>query len=203
MLKLYDVKWHTRRNGPAQLTSLPGANVIWVVHATNGRARDAEEYHRRVSTGIVAAIDINDLLFTVYREFPGAMIVSIAEFDGLPYLTPDAPAPAWAIERYNYFANTGKLLPMTTLLTNGNGHGAITIAVAPTPPLHSCIECGIQFPYDDRSLPLTTERTAVLSVLANLSDRRGIKWELEGVDQDIREEMVDTLTEIVKSLLNR
>jgi hypothetical protein len=63
---------------------------------------------------------------------------------------------------------------------------------------------GQQFPYDtedyytEGSLPeVSWQRAAALAVLGNLGDRRGIRHELEAVDMDVRQEIVETLTEII------
>jgi hypothetical protein len=38
-----------------------------------------------------------------------------------------------------------------------------------------------------------------LGILRNLCDRRGIKWELGAVDGDVREDIVETMTAIIKA----
>lgn len=212
MLKLYDVQWHTQRGQPTAVTWPPGKNVIWVKSTLNDNARSAEEYHTCNSTGFIAASDITNLLEIIQREFPYAKVTSIAEFSGIPYMDPDAAQYNWAIARFNYFANCGELLPETAFGQNVMGlpfnDGTVawqaTTRFAPPPaPLHHHVESGIKYPYDDRELPVTTERSIVLGILHDLSDRRGIKWELEKVDGDIRIELVDELTAVVKSMLNK
>jgi hypothetical protein len=86
------------------------------------------------------------------------------------------------------------------------GHDGNWKATTPLTPLnmnHHCSQRGAKYPYDDRDLPLTEERAVVLSVLANLSDRRGLRQQLDQIDEDIRIELVDDLTGLVKGLLNR
>jgi hypothetical protein len=42
---------------------------------------------------------------------------------------------------------------------------------------------------------------AALGVLANLCDRRGIKWELRAIDDDIKREIVDTMAAIIREAM--
>lgn len=203
MLKLYDIKWTTSRNQPESLHYPPGIHVLWCTHATNDNSREIGVFTTRVSTGFIAAQSVPHAVQIVMQEFPGSMISSVAEFDGLPFMPPDVTAQAWAIERYNYFANTGRLLPSSALLAGINGYTAATVFATPELPLPRCVERGIKYPYDERSLPLSTERRIALSILADLSDRRGIRQELYQVDGDVRIEIVDDLTMIVRSLLNK
>lgn len=56
-------------------------------------------------------------------------------------------------------------------------------------------------PDDDTPKILTPERIAAYGVLDNLMDRRSIKWALEDVDLDVREEIVETLAGIIKEAM--
>lgn len=62
---------------------------------------------------------------------------------------------------------------------------------------------GTKFPYNNRAPKDWAERAA-LGVLADLGDRRGIKWALQDVEEDedeeasIREEIVISLAEIIR-----
>lgn len=65
------------------------------------------------------------------------------------------------------------------------------------------LEHGTEFPYNNRA-PIDWAERAALGVLADLCDRRGIKWALQEVDEDdlettgIRNEMVTSLAEIIR-----
>ena len=67
------------------------------------------------------------------------------------------------------------------------------------------LESGAKYPYDhdgDSSEPVRPAKdwaeAATRGVLSDLSDRRGIKWELEKVDQETRIELVASLAEIIR-----
>ncbi len=67
------------------------------------------------------------------------------------------------------------------------------------------LEHGAKYPYDfdDCSNAPPTPATdwahaAARGVLADLLDRRGIKWELQKVDQDVRVELTQSLSEIIR-----
>lgn len=45
-------------------------------------------------------------------------------------------------------------------------------------------------------------KDAVFRIIADLTDRRGIKHEFNSIDDDIQDEIVDTWTEIIKQHLN-
>ncbi|MFN7817836.1 MAG: hypothetical protein ACK5OQ_16525 [Burkholderiales bacterium] len=81
------------------------------------------------------------------------------------------------------------------------------------------LDHGARWPYDggpafweDSSAPMTAAQlsgktaapakdwahAAARGVLADLSDRRGIKWELEKVDHEVRAEMTESLAEIIR-----
>jgi hypothetical protein len=71
------------------------------------------------------------------------------------------------------------------------------------------LEHGANYPYDagadyweDRATTPPPARdwahAAARGVLADLSDRRGIKWELEKVDHDVRAELTESLAEIIR-----
>lgn len=62
---------------------------------------------------------------------------------------------------------------------------------------------GQEYPYDGGEKakarkPADWAVKAARGVLSNLSDRRGIKQELEQVDDDVREELIDTIAEIIR-----
>ena len=71
-----------------------------------------------------------------------------------------------------------------------------------TPKDH--INCGCGRLYDQHNLEelksyegTEPARRAVLGIIDNLVDRRGIKEALNEVGRDVREEMIETLTQIV------
>lgn len=57
---------------------------------------------------------------------------------------------------------------------------------------------GNEYPYHDRPATDWAERAA-LGVLADLTDRRGIKHELRNIDADIRVEIVESLAAIIRA----
>lgn len=59
------------------------------------------------------------------------------------------------------------------------------------------VEHGTNFPYHGIA-PTDASEKAALAVLANLCDRRGIKWELNAVDDDVRAEIVTDLSAIIR-----
>lgn len=71
------------------------------------------------------------------------------------------------------------------------------------------IEHGAEFPYDggldfwngagdDPPLAADWAHAAARGVLADLSDRRGIKHELDQVDHDVRAELAKSLADIIR-----
>lgn len=71
------------------------------------------------------------------------------------------------------------------------------------------IEHGNKYPYDasddwwktegvSAPKPKDCAHRAARGVMCALSDRRGIKWELENVDQDCREEMVKEVADVIR-----
>lgn len=71
---------------------------------------------------------------------------------------------------------------------------------------------GADFPYDagadfwedrERNPSPATDwaHAAARGVLADLTDRRGIKWELEKVDHDVRVELVQSVATIIRQAL--
>jgi len=70
------------------------------------------------------------------------------------------------------------------------------------------LDHGARWPYDggpafweDSKAPAPAKdwaHTAARGVLADLSDRRGIKWELEKVDHEVRAELTESLAEIIR-----
>lgn len=72
------------------------------------------------------------------------------------------------------------------------------------------LEHGAKFPYDatdewwngDGKNPPPAKdwaHAAARGVLADLSDRQGIKWELEKIDEDVRAELVGSVAEIIRA----
>ena len=59
------------------------------------------------------------------------------------------------------------------------------------------IKFGTEYPYHGKA-PVDKAEEVVLGILADLSDRRGIKKELEMVDDDIKVEIVEDLASIVR-----
>lgn len=73
----------------------------------------------------------------------------------------------------------------------------------------NALQHGAQFPYDGGEdfwnskvpAPPATDwaHAAARGVLADLSDRRGIRHELEAVDYDVREELTQSLAAIIRA----
>jgi hypothetical protein len=61
------------------------------------------------------------------------------------------------------------------------------------------VKLGTDYPFNDRP-PVDKAETAVLGILANLTDRRGVKHELNACDKDIKEEIVTSLAAIVREV---
>lgn len=55
-------------------------------------------------------------------------------------------------------------------------------------------------PYDGRKAT-SREHLAALAVIEDLLDRRGIKHEFDNIDADVRMEIVNDLTEVIKLAL--
>lgn len=62
------------------------------------------------------------------------------------------------------------------------------------------IQIATQFPYHD-GVPTSWAELAALSVLADLSDRKGIKHELDAVPKDVRVEIVKALEAIITKVM--
>jgi hypothetical protein len=63
------------------------------------------------------------------------------------------------------------------------------------------LRSGMNFPYDGGEVagpPDDWAHVAARGVMANLLDRRGIKGELSLIDQDVRAEIVQSLSEIIR-----
>lgn len=60
------------------------------------------------------------------------------------------------------------------------------------------IQLGVEYPYDECAPKDWCER-AVQGVLADLGDRIGIDNELDSIDTEIRHEIVESLTDIVRT----
>jgi len=58
---------------------------------------------------------------------------------------------------------------------------------------------GSEFPHDGNHADSDWATIAARGVLHNLNDRRGIKWELAKVDDDIRAEIVETMADIIRA----
>ena len=54
---------------------------------------------------------------------------------------------------------------------------------------------------DEKSV--TIEEEIVFAILHDFTDRRGLRQEWEGIDEEIREEIIETWINIVKSKLNK
>lgn len=61
------------------------------------------------------------------------------------------------------------------------------------------IAMGAKNPYDAREQTGDWARAAALGIFANFSDRRGIRHELDDIDDDVRAELVDTVAEIIRA----
>jgi len=61
---------------------------------------------------------------------------------------------------------------------------------------------GNKFPFDqedgESTPPIDWAHSAARGVLNNLEDRRGIRQELENIDEDIRVEIVESIAEIIR-----
>lgn len=61
---------------------------------------------------------------------------------------------------------------------------------------------GLEFPYMEISQEDLVKKDwavkAVFGILADLTDRRGVKQELNNVDEDVRGEMVESLAAIIR-----
>jgi hypothetical protein len=62
------------------------------------------------------------------------------------------------------------------------------------------IKIGQEYPYNDRP-PKDKYEVAALGILADLNDRRGIKHELADVDVSIREEIVESMANIIRKAM--
>ncbi len=76
------------------------------------------------------------------------------------------------------------------------------------------LENGGEFPYDapdswwndaedgnDPPAPRDMAHAAARGIIADLKDRRGIKTEFNGVDEDIRKEIVERMAEIIRQAM--
>jgi hypothetical protein len=59
------------------------------------------------------------------------------------------------------------------------------------------LELGCEYPYDGRH-PKDREHAIALGILCDLTDRKGVKWELQKVDDDVRVNIVDAMVEIIR-----
>jgi len=60
------------------------------------------------------------------------------------------------------------------------------------------IELGVGRPYDNKEVIGDDKgRVAAVAILADLTDRRGVKNELNAIDGDIKEELTQTMTNII------
>lgn len=62
------------------------------------------------------------------------------------------------------------------------------------------LDHGNEFPFHGKPAADKYEK-AVLGILADLTDRRGVKHELRGCDDDIKEEIVESLAAILRVAL--
>lgn len=66
------------------------------------------------------------------------------------------------------------------------------------------IDHGLEFPYDndsdiDGAKPIADwAHAAARGILSDLTDRRGVKHELNNIDTDIRVELVESLADIIR-----
>jgi hypothetical protein len=61
------------------------------------------------------------------------------------------------------------------------------------------VKHGTEFPFNNRP-PKDKAETAALGILADLTDRRGVKHELNACDADIKEEIVTSLAAIIREV---
>lgn len=64
--------------------------------------------------------------------------------------------------------------------------------------MHS-LELGNAYPYDEDRPCVDWAHSAARGVLADLSDRSGIKWELANVDDEVRNDIVDAVAAIIRA----
>lgn len=62
------------------------------------------------------------------------------------------------------------------------------------------IKIGQYYPYNNRP-PKDKYEVAALGILADLNDRRGIKQEFANVDAPVREEIVESIADIIKQAM--
>ena len=60
------------------------------------------------------------------------------------------------------------------------------------------LELGEKYPYDAGRETRDWAHRAARGVLADLQDRRGIKHEFANVDADVREDIIDSLAEVIQ-----
>lgn len=60
------------------------------------------------------------------------------------------------------------------------------------------LRSGTEYPYHHRA-PTDWCEKAALGILRDLSDRRGIKYELDAVDDNTREDIVHALSDIIRT----
>ncbi len=61
------------------------------------------------------------------------------------------------------------------------------------------LEHGQEFPYDGERPCVDWAHAAARGVLADFLDRRGIKWELQKVDDEVRVDIVDAIAAIIRA----
>ncbi len=61
------------------------------------------------------------------------------------------------------------------------------------------VKHGTEFPFNRRP-PVDKAETVALAILADLTDRRGIKHELDACDLDVKDEIVTTLAAVVREV---
>lgn len=84
--------------------------------------------------------------------------------------------------------------------------------MTPSEMAASALKIGAEFPYDapdawwagsgtNPPAPVDWAHAAARGILADLSDRRGIKWSLEEIDEETRREIAETMAEIIRQAL--
>lgn len=67
-----------------------------------------------------------------------------------------------------------------------------------------CLDHGALYPYDNPDDCMTPApsidwaHAAARGILSDLTDRRGIKWTLQEIEQDVRAELVSSLADIIR-----
>lgn len=81
-----------------------------------------------------------------------------------------------------------------------NNEGTVDMSEEQVARAQACVGRATKHSFDDRK-PADLSHLAVQAILEDLGDRRGIRQALEGCDDEIRAEIVDTLSTIVRIVM--